>query len=63
MGPWGWLYSIQSWWRTVKRPADRRDDYRQAQQALVRAGMSPEASQEELDIYLEEIRAARTPTT
>ena len=55
-------YSIQSWWRTVGRSADRREDYRQAQQALVRAGMSPETSQEELDIYLEEIRAARTPT-
>lgn len=54
--------SIHSWWRAVTRPADRRDDYRQAQQALVRAGMSPETSQEELDIYLEEIRAARTPT-
>lgn len=58
----GVLNSVQLWWRSVKRPADRRDDYRQAQQALVRAGMSPEASQEELDIYLEEIRAARTPT-
>ncbi len=58
----GLVYSMQSWWREVRRPADRRDDYRQAQQALVRAGMSPEASQEELDIYLEEIRAARTPT-
>ena len=54
-------YSIQSWWRTVRRSADRREDYRQAQQALVRAGMSPETSQEELDVYLEEIRAARTP--
>ena len=58
----GLVYAIQSWWRAVRRPADRRDDYRQAQQALVRAGMSPETSQEELDIYLEEIRAARTPT-
>ena len=56
------VYSIQSWWRTVRRSADRREDYRQAQQALVRAGMSPETSQEELDVYLEEIRAARTPT-
>jgi Na+-transporting methylmalonyl-CoA/oxaloacetate decarboxylase gamma subunit len=56
------LQTLRSWWRELKRPADRRDDYRQAQQALVRAGMSPEASQEELDIYLEEIRAARTPT-
>lgn len=58
----GLLYAIQSWWRAARQSADRRDDYRQAQQALVRAGMSPEASQEELDIYLEEIRAARTPT-
>ena len=56
------VYSIQSWWRTVRRSADRREDYRQAQQALVRAGMSPETSQEELDVYLEEIRTARTPT-
>ena len=51
------VYSIQSWWRTVRRSADRREDYRQAQQALVRAGMSPETSQEELDVYLEEIRS------
>lgn len=55
-------HSIQRWWRAVRRSGDRRDDYRLAQQALVRAGMSPETSQEELDIYLEEIRAARTPT-
>ena len=56
------VHSIQTWWRAVRRSADRRDDYRTAQQALVRAGMSPETSQEELDVYLEEIRAARTPT-
>ena len=55
-------HSIQRWWRAVRRSGDRRDDYRLAQQALVRAGMSPDTSQEELDIYLEEIRAARTPT-
>ncbi len=56
------LRAVRARWRGFWRPADLRQDYRLAQQALVRAGMSPEASQEELDDYLEQIRAARTST-
>ena len=51
------------WWRRVTSSADRVDDYRIAQFALVRAGMPARVSRSELDAYLAEIRAARSPTS
>ncbi len=52
--------ALRAWWRELIEPADDRDDYRVAQMALVRAGMSPEVSRDELDEYLDQIRAARS---
>ncbi len=52
-----------AWWRRVTSSADRVDDYRIAQFALVRAGVPPDVSSSELDSYLTEIRAARSPTS
>ena len=55
--------ALHGWWRRVTSSADRVDDYRIAQFALVRAGMPPRVSWSELDAYLAEIRAARSPTS
>ncbi len=55
--------ALHGWWRRVTSSADRVDDYRIAQFALVRAGMPPRVSWPELDAYLAEIRAARSPTS
>ncbi len=53
--------ALHGWWRRVASSADRVDDYRIAQFALVRAGMPARVSRSELDAYLAEIRAARSP--